>query len=59
MITKRKDEEEDDNHDDISEVNKDEDTPSKAQKIRTPKLQKRYRLSIKKLGLSRAPVPHL
>jgi hypothetical protein len=30
MITKRKDEEEDDNHDDISEVNNDEDTLSKS-----------------------------
>lgn len=40
MIRKRKDEEEDDNHDEIGEVNNDKDTLSKSKKIWTPKLQK-------------------
>ena len=38
MITKRKDEEEDDNLDDTSEVNKDEDTPSKSTENKDTKI---------------------
>ena len=38
MITKRKDEEEDDNHNDTSEVNKDEDTPSKSTENKDTKI---------------------
>ena len=40
MIRKRKDEEDDHNHDDISEVNNDKIHHQKAQKIWTPKMQK-------------------
>jgi hypothetical protein len=40
MIRKRKDEEEDDNHDEISEVNNDKDTPSKSTENMDTKIAK-------------------
>jgi hypothetical protein len=57
MIRKRKDEEGDVNHDEIGEVNNDNDNHQRAQKICTRRLQKRYKFSVEKLDYPKGHSP--